>query len=543
MAKENKTSKDLGNETFSDLLASEEPFVVDLHTHSIGSFDGSYQIEHMLWEANGKGLSALAVTDHNTLEECYRFLRNSGRPTNSAYIKSNGVFFVPGVEITCRDSRVLNKKGNSCKLHIGVYGGFDENGPLARVLKLKAENDRLYDFGKLDYVLSEIGMEEVVSNRIIKEFVSRKKLVGSGFNTMGGDDVAEFFVFLGSLTEKEMGMLGLPNSRIEEIQAGLSRAGLVIKSNKGLHALQEKLRLIYEKAPNVQRINLEVGDIIKLAHYEGLITDVKHPWSNIPRTIHQKELVTSLLDYGVDGFEIAKENDNGLVRLITSCIQEAGKEEEIIYTSGSDLHDFSKGNGLGKTGKGKKITVDTPEFIRFFEYLEERQKSIERGEKFKSDISDEEVEKILEKYTKQAEDCIESKPIKNVVQKEKHKEPKQKQKTKRVEDMTPEELAQFEEKRRRDLENASKSKPKNKDLITIHLKGGKTFIINAIKTPMSWLEKMPKEFFTPEEYNAVAEFLASDRMDDSMLERAGVFNPNNATTNTPPTDNGYGEGM
>lgn len=536
MAKE-KVLKTIGD------IAKKKDAKVDLHTHSTGS-DGIYQVNYLMWMASGMGLDALAVTDHNTTDAVVKYLKENGEPVNTAYFKSNSTFFVPGVEVTCRVTEVPNKKGNSTKVHILLYGcDWSEDSPISKLLKMKAENDRLVDLGKLDYVLSKVGMGDVVSDRIIKDFVNQKRAKIEGYNTLSNDDISEFFMYLGSLTEKEMGALGLPNSKIAEIQSGLSSAGLRIKSNKGLNTLNRKLHSIYDDYPSVQRLNLDAKDVIECAHASGGIAVFAHPWCNMPRTIHQNRLVGTLLNHGLDGFEIGMENNTDEVEIIKSEISRAGKDDDIIYTAGSDTHNFNKGITLGLTGKGKAITVSKPRFGKFFEWLDERQKAVERGDEIESNISDKHVENILDRYAELSKDCIEAKPIKNVIQKEKHKEPKQKQKTKRVEDMTPEELAQFEEKRRRDLENASKSKPKNEDLLTIHLKSGKSFMINAVKTPADWLRKIPHVFFTPEELEAVAEFLESDRSDESMLERVGVLNPNNAKMNTPPTNGGYGDGM
>ena len=536
MAKE-KVLKTIGD------IAKKKDAKVDLHTHSTGS-DGIYQVSYLMWMANGMDLDALAVTDHNTTDAVVKYLKENGESANTAYFKAGDTFFIPGVEATCRVSEVPNKKGNSTKVHILLYGcDWSEDSPISKLLKIKSENDRLVDLGKLDHVLSKVGMGDIVSDRIIKDFVNKKRAKIEGYNTLSNDDIAEFFMYLGSLTEKEMGALGLPNSKIAEIQSGLTSAGLRIKSNKGLNTLNRKLHSIYDDYPSVQRLNLDAKDVIECAHASGGIAVFAHPWCNMPRTIHQNRLVSTLLGHGLDGFEIGMENNTDEVEIIKSEISRAGKDDEIIYTAGSDTHNFNKGITLGLTGKGKTITVSKPRFGKFFEWLDERQKSIERGDEIESNISDKHVENILDRYIELSKDCIEAKPIKNIVQKEKHKEPKQKQKSKRVKDMTPEELAQFEEKRRRDLENASKSKPKNEDLLTIHLKSGKSFMINAVKTPADWLRKIPHVFFTPEELEAVAEFLESDRSDESMLERVGVLNPNNAKMNTPPTNGGYGDGM
>ena len=64
--------------------------VVDLHTHSVFS-DGTYSPTRLVREAKQRGLSAIALTDHNTVAGLPEFLR-AGREA--------GVETVPGVEFS-----------------------------------------------------------------------------------------------------------------------------------------------------------------------------------------------------------------------------------------------------------------------------------------------------------------------------------------------------------------------------------------------------------------------------------------------------------
>lgn len=67
---------------------------IDLHTHTIFS-DGTLTPEALLEEAHWKGLSALAVTDHDHIGALPRAMEAGGR---------EGVEVVPGVELSCESA-------------------------------------------------------------------------------------------------------------------------------------------------------------------------------------------------------------------------------------------------------------------------------------------------------------------------------------------------------------------------------------------------------------------------------------------------------
>lgn len=62
----------------------------DLHTHSYFS-DGTYSPTALVKEAEARGLGALALTDHNTVE---------GLPEFLAAAQGHRILAIPGVEIS-----------------------------------------------------------------------------------------------------------------------------------------------------------------------------------------------------------------------------------------------------------------------------------------------------------------------------------------------------------------------------------------------------------------------------------------------------------
>src|SRR5689334_4498363 len=81
------------------------PLNIDLHTHSFFSGDGVSSPEDLIAAARAKGLSGIAITDHNTCDAVNYLLekglmRTDGTPVNDFLV-------VPGVEVTTADGHLL----------------------------------------------------------------------------------------------------------------------------------------------------------------------------------------------------------------------------------------------------------------------------------------------------------------------------------------------------------------------------------------------------------------------------------------------------
>ena len=70
----------------------------DLHTHTFFSKDASGSPEEMIKAARGRGLSGIAITDHDTCE-AHEYLR--GRPL------PDGFLVIPGVEVSTAEGHLL----------------------------------------------------------------------------------------------------------------------------------------------------------------------------------------------------------------------------------------------------------------------------------------------------------------------------------------------------------------------------------------------------------------------------------------------------
>ncbi|MGA2974891.1 MAG: PHP domain-containing protein [Spirochaetia bacterium] len=146
--------------------------MIDLHTHSTAS-DGSCTPEKLIALALGMGLSALALTDHDTLDGLERSRRSAENTT---------LRFIPGVEI-----EIEREKGEFHLLGLGIY--MRQEGLAAALAKVQAarrsRNRRMVE--KLQNAGIAITMEElattaggdIVSRAHFARLLVQKKVVSS----------------------------------------------------------------------------------------------------------------------------------------------------------------------------------------------------------------------------------------------------------------------------------------------------------------------------------------------------------------------------
>lgn len=459
--------------------------IADLHTHTKRS-DGTMSPFELVEEAWASGCGVLGVTDHNTFAGCRELLQGNGKPLNTAYFNHKGMFVVPGCEFTVVVPNVKNKANHPTKLHLLAYGcDLSEDSPISKLATLKAENDRLVDLGKLDYILEQKGLDGIIPERLIKEYINEKRLEDPGYNSLNKNDTFVFFDWVRNVDDKILKSLGLPLALREKINSALDDAGLVAKSNRALNKL-------YRKAPTASRLVLELKDVVDLIHASGGVAIVAHPKVNFKRTDNQEQLMEEIMLSGVDGFETAKYGRNSwFVELMEKTKKKLGIAKEFLETAGSDTH--QKGaDGHANIGKinGSEIYADmTCGQELFNDYLDERQRFIESGKQFESSVPEERTKELLKTYKEKSEKCKDIRTEQEKI-------------------------------------NSSNSTPKSQnEKIKIHIENGKSFTIHPKRINKEWLLKMPKDMFTQEEYEVITEFLNDENRDVGILEDADLLSP------------------
>jgi predicted metal-dependent phosphoesterase TrpH len=261
--------------------------LIDLHSHSTAS-DGSDAPSEVVAMAARAGLSAVALTDHDTVE---------GLAEAQAAADDVGVRLVPGCELSC-------EVGEGA-MHLLVYFLADGPGPLQDRLGglQEARSDRNR---RIVTVLVEHGLD-VTLDEILEE---------AGGGSVGRPHVA------GVLMRK-----GYVGSIQEAFDVWLA---------EGKPAYLERERLLPK-------------DAIDLAHASGAVAVLAHPTSLGLTGPAMERFVADLAADGLDGMECEYGRYSPDLRAVLRTL---AARLGLAVTGGSDYHgrykpDLSLGTGLG----------------------------------------------------------------------------------------------------------------------------------------------------------------------------------------------------
>lgn len=255
---------------------------VDLHTHSNLS-DGDYSPEELVTRAKEKGLTAFAVSDHDTLEGSRRALIKG---------KELGVKVVPAVEISASSQGKV--------LHVLAYGVDIENEELHRTLA------------------------DIVEYRI-----ERAKSIVQGINQeleVAGKPSIDIEAILNLGKEK-------PITRID-IAEYLIKKGYVQSRDEAFSVWLNKY--------NVPNRDLSVVHACALTHKAGGVAILAHPNSpflslnEISEDFEEhKRIILELKEGGLDGIEVYRSSQSAedQEKYLTFAIS-----AELLVTGGSDFH-------------------------------------------------------------------------------------------------------------------------------------------------------------------------------------------------------------
>lgn len=261
---------------------------VDLHIHTTAS-DGTKSPSEIVRYAKEKGLQAIAITDHDTIE---------GIDEGLFEAKKVGIELIPGVEIS-----VEYPLGS---MHIlGFF--IDNHNPVLNeklnyLQKVRSErNPKIVE--KLNSLGIDITYEEV--------------LKASGGGQVGRPHFAQV------LFEK-----GYVKTYQEAFERFLK---------KGAPAYIDKARFTPKEAINFIK---EAKGIPVLAHPNTL---------NIKDIIKLEEIIFKLIEEGIKGIEVYYPEHSSIEMV---QYKEIAKKYSLIITGGTDYHGFEKDNLEIGTGKG-----------------------------------------------------------------------------------------------------------------------------------------------------------------------------------------------
>lgn len=269
--------------------------MIDLHTHSRAS-DGELSPSRLIEAAADRGISAIALTDHDTL---------AGIAGAKDAAERRSIRFIPGIELEINWTRE-NDRGEFHLLGLGI------REPTA------AFTAALEDLAKIRENRNLEILERMRGLNIHAEYEELRSL--SGGVSIGRPHFAALLIKRKIVKNQE-----------QAFQQYLGRG-------KPLYAPKEGLE--FQRAAALIR---ESGGITALAHPTSLYLS----WGRLP------DMVRSLRDQGLQGIEAW--HPTATVRCCKR-LEELGKSLGLFITAGSDYHGESRfGRKLGLTAGGRKI--------------------------------------------------------------------------------------------------------------------------------------------------------------------------------------------
>lgn len=264
---------------------------VDLHVHSNES-DGTVTPEELVREAKKTGLSAFALTDHDT---------TAGLDRAIACGKEEGVEVVPGIEFSTaywgRDIHVL-----------GYYMDYHNESFQKQLIEFR--NSRNVRNEEMFRRLREFGFEKITEDALLEAFDNA---------VITRAHIAKFMVDCGYVKSRE-------------------------------EAFQ---RYIGDNCPcYVERERISPGKAVKLIIEFGGVPVLAHPLLYKLGTEMLDALVVSLKEDGLKGIEAIYSNYNWREQRRLKLL---AKKHELIFTGGSDYHGTNKKNIKLGVGRGNLL--------------------------------------------------------------------------------------------------------------------------------------------------------------------------------------------
>ena len=289
--------------------ASETLLGIDLHTHTTAS-DGSLSPVQLVQKAQEIGLSALAVTDHDTI---------SGLADAAAEAKRRGLDFLAGVELSVED-----KEG---RFHLLGYG-FNPNFPELAEKLVELRRSRAARNTQMAEKMAELGLPVTMDD--VRDAARKHAEDGEESEVIARPHFAQALI--------AKGVVGSVQEAFDKYLA----------SGKPLYHAKEVLT---------------PADAIALLHRAGGVAVMAHPGlvplSKPALAARVKSLAE---DAGMDGIEALYSQHSSAD---TAFFLELARENGLLVTGGSDFHGTPKPHvPLGIVFDGKSAPLDLLSTLR-----------------------------------------------------------------------------------------------------------------------------------------------------------------------------------
>jgi 3',5'-nucleoside bisphosphate phosphatase len=277
--------------------------MIDLHTHSTVS-DGSFSPSALIAEAVKRGLSAIALTDHDT---------TGGLKEAVKAAKENGIRFIPGIELEI----AWNQNGEFHLLGLGLGELKNEFITAVEGLGRRREERNLEIVDRMNKAGIEVSYSEI-SAQTERSATGRSQVAGHS--------------------------IGRPH-----FAAYMAEKKIVKNRDQAFSRYLGKGRPFY-----IPKVGLEFELALKIIHESGGIAVLAHPMSLYTAWGKLPELIKSLKEKGLDGIEAWHPSTK-----VSSCkrLEDLGRKLGLYITAGSDFHGEARiDRKLGITAGGIKIS-------------------------------------------------------------------------------------------------------------------------------------------------------------------------------------------
>lgn len=253
----------------------------DLHMHTTAS-DGTDSLEERIEDAEKKGLEAIAITDHDTINEGLKQRR---------FRAKNGVEVITGAEIKCQM--------DGHKVEILAYFLDPEGEEIQELLEELSKR-------------REKRMEKFVENL---------------------NDSYRLGLKLEEVTDRADGNVGRPHLAEALIEKD------IVDSHQD--AFDRFIGSEHDEYVSVEKISAE--KVIEKVHENGGLTSLAHPGRNLEKE-NAEELVEKLADRGLDGIEVEytyeerRDEKSYDIDFGTEKAKSLAEKFDLIKTGGSDCH-------------------------------------------------------------------------------------------------------------------------------------------------------------------------------------------------------------
>ena len=308
----------------------------DGHIHSIHSLDGKMTFEEILKKSPCRVMS---ITDHDTMLGYSKYLLTQNLPDKKAtLIRNNYSTLIPGVEVTCRIPDVLRKDGQkTLKVHLLVYMA-DYDSVFNKILKLKYKNDQQYEFGLAFHLGNKLGFK--VNKVQIQNFINEQQKNHPEFQHLGKKNILDFLSY--------------------------------IKYDYTTHTREVANAIKSYESKQIERLDLDAYEIIKLANNAGGFCILAHPGNNLLKAQgNAKDVLKLLIKNGISGFEYECNSNNERMRNTLLNVVKNNKRP-LLLTGGSDVHTITHKANIGYQ-KGREIRLsDNTEFYKLCKALNKK---------------------------------------------------------------------------------------------------------------------------------------------------------------------------